>query len=527
MEQFFSGYPALFLIITIGIIFGKLKFKGISLDLSAVIFVALVFGHFGVTIPSVFQKMGLVLFIYSIGIQAGPGFFSSFNKKGLSIVLLAVILVISGAATTIGLMYLFDIDHKIAVGLFAGALTSTPGLAAAIESTQSELASIGYGIAYPFGVVGVIIFLHLIPRVLSINIKTEETKYEADIKDSFPEIDHKHYIVENVNIINKPIFELKVRSMTGANISRVMHNDYASIPTANTILHKGDVIRAVGTETALDKIRLLIGNETKQKIELEKKSEVRWVLVTNKNIVNKTLAQLNLFNNYNATITRIRRSGIDITPKLSSHIRYGDKLLVACQGNMSQVTKLLGNEDKKLSETDFLPISLGIVLGIIVGIIPIPFFGGFSFKLGLTGGILITALVLSWLGKTGPIIWNVSGPANQLLRQLGLLLFLATVGTNAGANLVKTITEYGATLFSAGIAITLIPMILCTIIGYYFFKTNFLTLLGALTGGMTSTPGLTAAGSFSETDAANISYATVYPVAMVILIACTQLISML
>lgn len=527
LELLNTGYFALFLIIAIGIIVGKFKIKGISLDLSAVIFVALVFGHFGIQVPPIFQKIGLLLFIYSVGIQAGPGFFDSFKKQGLQSVSLASILVIAGALTTLAAIFIFDIDNKIAVGLFAGSLTSTPGLAAAIESTQSDMASIGYGIAYPFGVIGVILFMNFIPKILKVNIKKSEKDYEEETLAEHPEITHKHYIVENPNIDGKTIGELKIRSMTEANVSRVLQDDKTIIPTAKTQLNNGNILRAVGTEEALNKIELLIGSSTEKDIPLKKQSEVQWIIVTNKKLVNKPLSQLNLFSNFGATVTRIRRSGIDLSPKPSSTLRFGDKLLIACHGNIKGVTNLLGNESKRLSETDFLPIALGIVLGILLGSVNFPLPGGINFKLGLTGGVLTTALVLSRLGKTAGVLWNISGSANQLLRQLGLLMFLAAVGTNAGSNLIETVSTYGAKLFIIGAFITIIPMLTATLIGHIFFKINFLTLMGVLTGGMTSTPGLTAIGSLTDCDAPNIGYATVYPAAMVVLILCTQFLSSL
>lgn len=524
--MFDTEYFGLFVIITVGIIIGRIKIKGIALDSSAVIFVALIFGHYGVVVPYTFQNIGLLLFIYSIGIQAGPGFFESFRKKGRDMIVIAVLLVISGAITTIGAVYALDIDMKLAIGLFAGALTSTPGLASAIESTQSHLASIGYGIAYPFGVVGVIIFVHLVPRLLKINIKKEEAKYEEAIKEDYPELNFKHFEVNNENVIGKTLAELNIRSMTNANISRILQGRNTVIPKLDTCLQKGDIIRAVGTADALKKIKLLIGPESEKDIPLDNPSEVQWVIVTRQQVVNKSLSQLNLFNNYHATVTRIRRSGIDITPRPSSTLRFGDKLMVACGENMENVVGLFGNQRKKLSEADILPIAAGIVIGVLVGSIQIPLFG-LSFKLGLTGGVLITALILSRMGKTGGIIWNVSGPANQLMRQMGLLFFLAAVGTHAGETLIETISENGSTLFIVGITITFLPMILSTIIARLFFNMNFLSLLGTLTGGMTSTPGLTAVGSLSESDAPNIAYATVYPLAMVVLIICTQLMGKL
>lgn len=522
-----SEYFALFLIISLGIILGKIRIKGFAFEMSAVIFVALLFGHLGVKIPSIIQTIGLILFIYSVGIQAGPGFFSSFNKSGLKIIGIAGLLVISGAIVTIIAVYSFEIPVNLATGLFAGALTSTPGLATAIDAIGSdggEIVSIGYGIAYPFGVVGVILFVNIIPKILKVDLIQTSNKYDVIQKAKHPKLSPKHFIVENKNIFGKTVGELKIRSMTDATISRIKKTNemFAHAPTSKTILDKNDLVRAVGAADALEKVKLLIGCETIDDIPLEHpKAEVQWLIVTNKEIVNKTLSHLNLFENYNASVTRIRRSGIDLTPKPHSTLKFGDKLLVACNGNINAVAKVVGNEDKKLSETDFLPIALGVVLGILVGCIPLPLIG----KLGLTGGVLLTALSLSRISKTGPLIWNISGSANQLIRQIGLLFFLAAVGTKAGSTLVETILDSGMRLFLIGVLVTIIPMLISVLIGHFYLKINFLTLLGTLTGGMTSTPGLSAVDSMADCEAASIAYATVYPIAMVILIVSIQIIT--
>ncbi len=237
---------------------------------------------------------------------------------------------------------------------------------------------------------------------------------------------------------------------------------------------------------------------------------------------------LNLTAYYNATITRIRRSGIDITPDRNSSLRFGDKVVVASdEENIKKVMKLLGNEEKRLSETNFLPISLGILIGMIIGSINIPFFGLFDLSLGITGGVLTTAIILSNLGKTGPIIWSMSGTANQLLRKLGLLMFLATVGTHSGAHIVEAFTQYGWNLFFIGVTITIIPMVISLLYGKYILKINFAILLGVVAGSMTSTPGLAAVDSKTETDAPTIGYATVYPFALVLMIIVSQFMAML
>ena len=521
-----NSYFALFLIIAIGFLIGRIKVKGISLDVSAVIFVALVFGHYGVIIPKDFQYLGLVLFIFTIGIQAGPGFFESFKKNGRQLAILASLLIVSSGLITFVVFYFFNIDKNLSIGLLTGALTSTPGLAAAIDATNSPAASIGYGIGYPFGVIGVILFVSLLPKILKINLRNEENRYKQELNAGFPEIMKKNFLVENENVVGKTIGELRIRYMTKAVVSRVMHGTEAVTPSRETILHKGDLIKAVGSEEALKRVELLIGPKTNKEIPLSPNYDVRSVLVTNKEVVNKSLSQLNILNTYNATITRIRRSGINISPNPSSKLQFGDKLIVAChKESMPQVSRIFGDDDRRLSDTDFFPIAVGIILGILVGKISLNF-GSFTFSLGLTGGILFVALILGRTGKTGPVMWTMTGAANQLLRQFGLLFFLASVGTSAGQNLVSTFNDYGVELFIIGVCITLIPMLISAIIGHFFLKMNLLSLLGTLTGAMTSTPGLAATDTMTDTDAPSVAYATVYPIAMVLLIVVVQLLSL-
>lgn len=379
-----SSYFALFLIVALGFMLGRIKIKGLSLDVSAVIFIALLFGHFGVIIPKELGNFGLVLFIFTIGIQAGPGFFDSFRSKGKTLIIITLLIICSAALTAVGLKYAFDIDTPSVVGLIAGALTSTPGLAVAIDSTHSPLASIAYGIAYPFGVIGVILFVKLLPRIMR----------------------------------------------------------------------------------------------------------------------------------------------IDLSPSPDLALKFGDKLMVVGEKDgIKGVARLLGNDTKQLSDTDFFPIALGIVLGVLFGKLNISFSDSLSFSPGLTGGILMVALFLSAIGKTGPILWSMSGPANQLLRQLGLLLFLAEVGTSAGRNLMATFQESGWLLFGVGAAITLVPMLVAVCVGLFVFKINILDLLGTITGGMTSTPGLAAADSMTDSNIPSVAYATVYPIAMVFLILIIQVIA--
>ena len=529
-----QDFFVLFLVIGLGIALGKLKIKGICFDLSAVIFVAIFFGYlynlFGVKfeIPPIIQNVGLILFIYTIGMQAGPSFFNAFKEQGSKLIILAAVTVLSGAGVAILLSYIYGVDMKLMTGLLTGALTSTPGLAAAIQSSHSPLASIGYGIAYPFGVLGVILFVKLSPKLFRVSLEKEEEVYKNSKASSSPKILNRNFIISNENVDGKTIKELNIRFMTKANISRIMKPNQESImPTPHTILKCGDMLKAVGSEDSLKRVEVLLGHVTDKKIPRSGTYVVKWYIVSEKEVVNKTLQELNLLDNYLATVTRIRRSSIDLAPRPSTQIRYGDKLLISCsKGNAHAIANLFGDSLKRVGETSFLPVALGIVLGVLLGAIAFPL-GSFEFKLGLTGGVLLAALFLSWRGKTGPIIWNLSGPANQVLRQFGLLLFLTPVGIKAGENLVEAIQEHGMILFAYGAIITLIPMFVTVLVGRYLLKLNLLSILGALTGGMTSTPGLSATDSMTETNAPQIAYATVYPFALVLIIIVAEIMGVL
>ncbi len=528
METFLNqGYFVLFLIITLGMVIGDLKVKGFSLDASAIIFVALFLGHLGFSVPNEFQNLGLLLFIFTIGIQAGPGFVDAFRKQGRTLIVLSLLLITTASLMAMGAIWLFDIPAALALGMFNGALTSTPGLAAAFDATQSPLTAVGYGMAYPVGVMGVILFVQLFPRILKTNFKKEADEYAAQLLEEHPGLNSCMLRITNKNIHGKSLKELDIRAMTQGVISRVKHQGEIFTPTATTRLYLDDVIKAVGDEAALARLQVLLGERVDDDLSFDERFVVNWLLVTNKKIVNKSLREINL-TAFNATVTRIRRSGIDLPPQPHSRLRFGDKLLISGSSHeMNQVRILMGNDEKRLSETNFLPISLGILIGVLLGAVTLPVFGLFDFSLGLTGGVLAAALILSNIGKTGNILWSMSGSANQLLRRFGMLLFMATVGTNAGSELGSVLQTDGLKLIAIGLLITTVPMAISAFVGRYFFKMNMITLLGAISGAMTSTPGLVAVDAKTSSDAASLAYATVYPAALVLMILVSQLLALL
>lgn len=515
---------ALFIIVALGFMLGRISIRGISLDISAVIFVALLFGHYGVIVPDVLSTFGMVLFIFTIGIQAGPGFFSSFKSKGIKFLILAFVVVFTSAAVAVATKYIFGFDIAQTVGLLTGALTSTPGLAAAKELAGANSA-VAYGIAYPFGVIGVILFVKLLPALTKTNIKDIEEKAHID-PDQQTIVISKVFRVANSGVFGKSLMELKVRTMTGAVVSRISHEGVSIIPKATTKIYEGDLIKAVGYVDALQRVGLLIGIEVAEQLPLAHNNVVKVALVSEKAIVNTTLEQLHKEYDLPCTVTCVRRSGIDIQASPSLELKLGDKLtIVGPDDSVKEFMKLIGNDKEALSDVDLFPVATGIVLGMLFGKISIDFGGSLSFSFGLTGGVLLIALLLSAKGRTGPIVWTMSSNSNQLLRQLGLLLFLAGVGTSAGATMVSTFMEYGWNMLIAGVLITLIPMIVVAVVGMRFMKMNLIDMFGVITGGMTSTPGLAAADSMCRSNAPGVAYATIYPLAMVFLIIAIQLIT--
>ncbi len=522
---FQNSYFSVFLIIALGFLLGNIKIKGVSLDSSAILFVAMLFGHFGVIIPKALGNFGLVLFIFTIGIQSGPSFFDSFKKNGKNILILSAIIIGSSGGVALLLGYLFDVEIEGVIGLISGALSSTPALATATDLSDSPIVSIAYGISYPFSVIGVIIFVKLFPKLFKVDLNKEALRIEEESRAIYPEVKSAVFRVINPNVFGKTLANLQIRTMTGAVVSRHSHEGKISIAKAKTRIAEGDLLKAVGTVNSLSQFELLIGERTDIVLPVEKNHVSESLLVTNKKIVEKTLGSLSFTSVYGCNVTYIRRSGINLSPTPDIKIKLGDKLVVVGeQDNVREVSMLLGNDAKKLSSTDFFPIAMGVVLGILVGQIQIAFSDSFSFSLGLTGGVLIVALLLSKIGKTGPILWTMSDTSNQLLRQLGLLLFLAEVGSSAGATLIATFQTYGLLYFLIGVVITIVPMILAGVVGRYVLKINGLELLGTIIGGMTSTPGLAAVGSMTDSNVPNLTYASAYPLAMVLLIVMLQII---
>jgi len=518
----------LFVIITMGYLIGEIKIWNFSLGTSAILFVAMLFGHYGFTLNHDFQVLGLILFIYAIGLQAGPVIFNMSKKQGLRLYSIVLFLLFLGALSTYFAALFWQIKMNLAVGLFSGAMTSTPGLAAALESAHSGAASTGYGVAYPFGVIGVILFIKILPALFRTNLKKEEALVQSREKQSHEEVVRYQVQITNASLDGKSLKELNLAHTTGTIISRILRNGQLLVPGAETTIRIKDIICLVGDKSKVETTVPFLGKKSKQKLPETRYFESRKFVVTNKAIVGKRVADLNLNAYFRANITRIRRSGMEFTAEPDQRLQWGDRVRVAGDaGHMNDIRRLFGDEMKKLEYGNTYAIIVGILFGIVLGLIPFSIGKVISFNLGITGGVLLAGLFLSNRGKIGPVIWLVPAPVKNFMRELGLTLFLAVVGIKAGAEIVNTLQQQGIKLLLIGAFITLVPMIITTILARLKYKMLLIELFGILSGGMTSTPGLAAGANMTDSQMPLVLYATVYPFAMIMMMALIKILMVL
>jgi putative transport protein len=527
MIEFLNSQPLLLLLvlISVGYFLGHIEIKGFSLESSAILFVALAAGHFGLKIPEIFKLLGLALFIYSIGLQAGPRVSILFKKEGMGLNILAFLIVTIGALLTFVGILLFNFGKEVSIGLFAGALTSTPGLASAYEATQSGATSIGYGISYPLGVVAVILFIKLLPLMLKTGIQQAEKTEQESLEHEQTTVINRLIEISNPNVIGKPVRSLNIQGMTGCVLSRLARDNKVEVPRGNTVLQKGDVVRVVGREENIDGAILLLGHLTDKEIPTGKLDMKRFV-VTNRKLVGKKIRDLKVRMRYDANITRIGRSGIDIPASPDHKIEWGDRVSVVAEHQwMDDLKSFFGDDIKKADEDNAFSIILGITLGILIGMVPVSIGKVLSFKLGLTGGILLAGLFLGNRGRLGPIAWRIPFSVINFIRELGLIFFLSAVGTRAGENLLEIIENNGLPLVLWGAVITLVPMFIVLLLSIKKYRLSILQLFGLIPGGMTSTPGFAAATTITQSQTPAAIYATVYPVAMLSMIIWAKILA--
>jgi putative transport protein len=512
--------------LALGFLLGEIKVKGISLGASGVFFLALLFGHFKIEVPKEIGIFGVVLFVYAIGLGAGPRFFKTFRKRGISFAILAMSTLLAGAVATIIAELIFGFGPALSCGLFTGALTSTPGLASALDTLKDPGVSVGYGIAYPFGVVGVVLFVQLIPRLLRIDIKAEAKR--ESLRKQAPSLSKIWIEIKNPLLHGKTISEFNAGHFLDIAISRITKMEH-TIPAINdAVLQLGDRLRVIGTEDNLKMAEMVVGPRIKDIVEPPSNIASRTLIVTEDKVAGKTLAQLEITERYEVVVTRLWRDELEFVPHGETTLEVGDTVRIVGEADdCDRFVPLVGHQERKLNETRFLPVLLGLMLGAYVGVFPLQLPGGISIKLGMAGGPLFVALIIGHFGRLGRMRFRLPLAANYFIRELGLILFLASAGTSAGTHFMEVVRNNGASLFLAGALITLVPLSTSYLIARKFFKLDILTTLGIICGGMTSTPGLGVVNDVSDSQTPAVAYATVYPVALILVTVLAQMLALL
>ena len=530
MELLNNPIFLLLAVILSGHLLGRIRVWSFSLGSSAIIFSGLAFGLAGFSIPPVLQTLGLSLFIYAVGQQAGPGFVHSMKLGGLRLGLCAVGMAAVGLGVTLGLATWLGFSRDIAAGLLAGALTSTPSLAVAVEMSHDSQAPAAYGVAYLFGVVGVVLVVKLMPWMLRASIRREEDRLEQELTDMHPQVDFTHLRVTNPNLCAGPLSQVLPEGMAGVTITRVLRDGTRTpeLATAECVLNMDDTVRVVGTTDMLHQAEIIIGPRVEADLAFNSGLIKKEILLSRPEVAGKTLRALNLSHAYGVQVSRITRNGFDCPAGANVRLNQGDVLHVVGQSEaLENVGKLLGDDVRALYVVSVVVILLGLFCGMLLGAVPLYLPGLGVFSLGATGGVLLAGLGFGAMRQIGPMITELPGTAIAMLRDLGLGLFLAVVGTKAGATLVPTLSEYGPTLVLAGAAITLSTALAGAALGAFALRIPFLRLIGVVAGGMTSTTGLDAAASLSPTTYAATAYATVYPAALIGKIMATKIIMLL
>ena len=532
------------LVITVGILLGKIKIGGVSLGTTWILFVGIAASHFGMTIDpgvlSFIKEFGLILFVFSIGLQVGPGFFSSFKNGGMQLVGLASLIVVLGVATAYALHLATDTPIPTMVGILSGAVTNTPGLGAAQQAyadasgVEDPSIALGYAVAYPLGVIGIILSIIFVRYVFRVNFDKENDDLNKEDASHTNEAKPISLVVKNPAVFGKTVGELSgLMDHLDFVISRVWRNDnkQIEIASAGTILNEDDKIFVITTDQDAESVKTFIGEEIdmerKQWIRMESQFINRRILITKPELNGKKLGQLKLRKLYGINITRINRAGVDLVATPGLTLQVGDRVnVVGTETAVSNVEKVLGNSLKRLNEPNLITIFIGIALGIVLGSIPITFPGiPQPVKLGLAGGPLIVAILISRFGYRYKLVTYTTQSANLMLREIGITLFLACVGISAGDGFVDTIVNNGGFAWIGyGFIITTIPLLIIGCVGRYFYKINYFTLMGLIAGSTTDPPALAYSNATAGNDAPSVGYATVYPLTMFLRVLTAQLL---
>lgn len=537
---------AIALTAALGLMIGKIKVRGIALGSAGALFVGIGLGHLGLRVePNVLhfiQEFGLILFVYTIGMQVGPGFMDSIRRHGLVLNILSTSIVLLGVIVTLCLYFFTDMHNNVPVliGMLCGAVTNTPSLGAANSAfaaagVDTSLTGIGYAVAYPFGVIGIILVMILVRLIFRQDPAKAAEKYTEEIAANSKEIESCSLIVENQNLYGIQLKDIPDLISSGVVVTRLLRGESIFTPNGNTVIEQGDKLHIVGMPEAVCAMEKIIGKRLEKPITLEtsnsdKKIIVKTILVTNKKILGRTIGSLALAERYGVNISRVVRSGFKFTGRLDLRIKFADKLrVVGTAEGIEAAAKELGNSLTALDHPEILPAFLGIFLGVIVGSIPIALPGmPTPLKLGLAGGPLIVAIVLSRKRKIGPLNFFMANSANLMLREFGLTLFLSCVGLNAGIKFFDVLLN-GDGLYYMGLAalITFVPLAIVASVGHLVFKVNYLSLCGVLAGATTDPPALAFANGQANSEAVNIGYASVYPLTMLLRILSGQVLAIL
>ena len=544
-ESFWGGGVAhsvliLALVIALGIMLGKIKVAGISLGVTWILFVGIIFSHFGMRLNEhlihFMKEFGLILFVYSIGLQVGPGFFSSFKKGGVRLNLLATMVVCAGVLVTCGLYVITGLPVTTMVGILSGAVTNTPGLGAA-QQAYSDMTGIdspdialGYAVAYPLGVIGIILSMMVLRRVFRIDFAKEEKKALDTMDVQHDSVAQPH----SLSVVNPALEDKSIRELQGLVnrdfvISRIRRQGgEIEIADDDTLLHVGDQILVVTTPRDAAAITAFIGRDVQVEWEqLDKRLISRRILITKPELNGKSLAQLKLHAGFGVSITRVNRAGVDLIAQPSLQLQMGDRVtVVGTEVSIANVEKVLGNSMKRLNAPNLIPIFIGIVLGVMLGSLPFTFPGiPQPVKLGLSGGPLIVSILISRFGPKFKLVTYTTMSANLMLREVGIALFLACVGLGAGEEFVETIIDGGGYAWIGyGAIITILPLLIVGVIGRLWFKVDYFTLIGVMAGATTDPPALAYSNDLAGNDIPSVGYATVYPLTMFLRVLSAQLL---
>lgn len=543
---FGTGVPHSIFILTLAIASGiflshRLKFKGITLGITWILFCAIAFSHFGMHLDPVVETFakdfGLILFVYSIGLQVGPSFFSSFGKGGIKLNLLAMTVVFLGCATAYLISVLSGVDIATMTGVLFGAVTNTPGLGAAQQaftditgSANPNIAS-GYAMAYPLGVVGIITVILAMRWFFRIKLEDEEARLvsESEVQKEIRYID---VLLVNPQVEGAHIRDLSQLCHMNLIVSRLVRpTGEDELPDVDTVLHVGDRIRVV-VDKENEKSVLLLGMETSLPNDPSQQAHLvsRHVVVTKPELNGKRIGDLNVRAAYHVSITRIRRAGIELLATRDLYLQLGDRITVVGEERaVNKVEQLFGNSTKRLDVPNLASIFLGIALGVVVGMLPIMLPGlSQPFKLGIAGGSLIVAILMGCFGPKLHVITYTTSSANLMIREIGIALFLAAVGFGAGKTFIPTLLDGGYVWIGFGVIITLLPLLIVGVIGRMWLKLDYFTLMGLLAGSTTNPPALAYATTVSTTnDRSAVAYSTVYPLTMFLRVLTGQLMILL